>query len=260
MSEPQIASSYLEALKAEHQSAERQIKAHFGASQMAAQGFKKPTYGSKLYFEFLAKGFITPEEAHADDIMRQIRAVRAGWAQPGPMAGRNGQTLPFPVKRSTPVRWGRMPPLPSRQYAPNMATTAARDNRLCPNAKALLQVIHARCAQKGETRTTKGTLANIMRRSTRTIQRYLKDLVTFGYIDAAVQRSGRGLYIGLILKTLAPTKPFYDDMAATAHLIAGQLRAFAPESLGFPDRTKLSPKKQFTYGYSGERSVQMVPG
>ena len=106
--------------------------------------------------------------------------------------GRGGVPRP-PVARP---RHERPSPNDSRQYAQPMATTAARDDRLTPNAKAFLQVLRARCGKGRETSITKGTAGNIMARSTRTIRRYLVDLVRFGYVELEILRNGRGLHLG----------------------------------------------------------------
>ena len=98
----------------------------------------------------------------------------------------------------SPVRWFRPEPRPSEQYAGHMATTAARDHRLVPQAKAALQVIRARCGTGTHTATTKTTLAHIMGVCTRSIGRYLADLVRFGYIETRTRRGAGGLYVGLV--------------------------------------------------------------
>lgn len=238
----------LRTLESAHEQAERRIKARFGLSMMARAGWNKPRFGSEAYRAMMQKGMITPEEAEADEIMRAIRAERTG--QQKTAAGRAAaswqplQRPTFGTQRQIPPRWGREAPIPSDQYAPNMATTAARDNRLTPQAKALLQVLHARCAATGSTETTKGTLANVMGRCERTIQRYIAELVRFGYIEAKTRRNGRGLYNGLVVVVTGLVKPCYEALRRTAEIIAPILMASCPESLGFIDRTALSPKKR----------------
>lgn len=237
----------LRTLESAHEQAERRIKARFGQSMMANAGWKKPRFGSEAYRVMMQKGMITPEEAEADEIMRAIRAERTGQQKTAAdRAAASWQPLQRPIgtRRQIPPRWGREAPIPSDQYSPNMATTAARDNRLTPQAKALLQVLHARCVANGSTETTKGTLANIMGRCERTIQRYIADLVRFGYIETKTRRNGRGLYNGLVIVVTGLVKPCYEALRHTAKLITPILMASSPESLGFLDRTILSPKKR----------------
>ncbi|WP_285295719.1 helix-turn-helix domain-containing protein [Aureimonas altamirensis] len=130
--------------------------------------------------------------------------------------GRGGVPRP-PVARP---RHERPSPNDSRQYAQPMATTAARDDRLTPNAKAFLQVLRARCGKGRETSITKGTAGNIMARSTRTIRRYLVDLVRFGYVELEILRNGRGLHLGLTVKLTALVAPFYEEARGLARWLA----------------------------------------
>ena len=130
--------------------------------------------------------------------------------------GRGGVPRP-PVARP---RHERAAPNDSRQYAQPMATTAARDDRLTPNAKAFLQVLRARCGKGRTTSITKGTAGNIMARSTRTIRRYLVDLVRFGYVELEILRSGRGLHLGLTVKLTALVAPFYEEARGLARWLA----------------------------------------
>jgi len=252
-----IGDDMLRALETQHEQAQRRIKARFNQSLLAKQGFTKPRFGTNAYREYVRKGYITPEEAEADAIMREIRAERAGrGAQSGAVGAGRGllssvvASRAFEMSKRVPVRWGRQAPIPSDQYAPNMATTAARDERLTPNAKALLQIIHARCGKEGITETTKGTLANIMNRSTRTIQRYIADLVQFGYLVAHTKRNARGLYVGLVMRVGEVTKPFYDDLKRTSDLVSQFFNLGASETdlrVDYSDRTQMSSKKQISH-------------
>ena len=249
------AGQLLHALETSHEAAQRRIKARFSQSMMARQGFKKPVVGSAVYKEYVRKGMITPEEAEADQIMQEIRAERTGQRKPGLSNFAMPKEASFPVRKNTPIRWGAQSPIPSDQYTPNMATTAARDERLTPNAKALLQIIHARCATEGITETTKATLANIMSRSTRTIQRYIADLVQFGYLVTHTKQNARGLYVGLVIRTTEITKPFYADIKRTASLVAGYMNLGSSETdvrLDNDIETSLSYKKQTLHNYNSD--------
>ncbi|WP_244493594.1 helix-turn-helix domain-containing protein [Aureimonas sp. N4] len=146
-------------------------------------------------------------------------------------------------------RHTRAAPNESRQYAGDMATTAARDDRLTPNAKAFLQVLRARCGKGHETTITKGTAGNIMARSTRTIRRYLVDLVRFGYVQLAIQRNGRGMHLGLIVTITEKVRPFYEETKGLAAWLAEKPKAaFRPFGGVLSPRRKgvtlLSPKNQ----------------
>jgi hypothetical protein len=242
-----ISGDLLQSLESAHEEAQRRIKVRFSQSMMAKQGFKKPAFGTAAYREYARKGMISPEEQEADAIMREIRAERTGQRKDGFADLTGSIEAPFPIHKNTPVRWGQQAPIPSDQYTPNMATTAARDDRLTPNAKAFLQLIHARCASDGITETTKATVANIMNRSTRTIQRYIADLVQFGYLTTHIKRNARGLYVGLVMKVTERTKPFYASLKRTAEVISKYFDWGASEtdvSLRNLDKTSMSSKKR----------------
>ncbi|MFC0194766.1 helix-turn-helix domain-containing protein [Aureimonas pseudogalii] len=142
----------------------------------------------------------------------------------------------------------RPSPNESRQYAPAMATTAARDDRLTPNAKAFLQVLRARCGKGRETTITTGTAGNIMARSTRTIRRYLTDLVRWGYIETKVRTNRNGMHIGLTIIVTELAAPFFESAKGLARWLAetpgALLRPFAGVIPGFQGRTRMSPKNQ----------------
>jgi len=174
-----------------------------------------------------------------------IGAVTATAQGTGAKQGRGGAPRP-PAARP---RHERPSPNDSRQYAQAMATTAARDDRLTPNAKAFLQVLRARCGKGRETSITKGTAGNIMARSTRTIRRYLVDLVRFGYVELEIRRSARGLHLGLTVKLTALVAPFYEEAKGLARWLAETpLAAFRPfEGVFDPSKqgvTLLSSKNQ----------------
>jgi len=156
-------------------------------------GWQKPSYGTREYYQARSYGWISEAQEFEDEARRQ-RAIRAGGTRAVP-----------------PSRHRRPEPQESRQYANHMATTAARDDRLTPQAKALLQVLRARCGNGTETHTTKTTLAAIMSRSVRSIQRYIQELVTFGYICAEIRRNKRGSHTGLILRLCQKVLPFWKD-------------------------------------------------
>lgn len=137
---------------------------------------------------------------------------------------------------SLPARWFRPEPRPSMQYAGHMSTEAARDRRLTPQSKALLQVLRARCGNGTRTATCKTTLAHVMGVTTRSIGRYLSELVRFGYLDRMNRRGPGGLYIGLTAIITEKVLPCFRKRA----WLAGWLAQNAPAHGAIPDRTELS--------------------
>ncbi|KQT62236.1 hypothetical protein ASG62_23155 [Aureimonas sp. Leaf427] len=156
--------------------------------------------------------------------------------------------VPAALKPSVRPRHSRPAPNDSRQYAPEMATTAARDDRLTPNAKSFLQVLRARCGKGRSTEFAKATLAAVMSRSARTIRRYIVDLERFGYIKTAIRKTGRGLHTGLVVTITEKTTPFYEDLKGLAAWLAETPAAidtaFIGRVLGNHGVTKLSLKNQ----------------
>jgi hypothetical protein len=148
--------------------------------------------------------------------------------------GRHRGVLP-----NEPARWFRPEPRPSVQYAGHMSTTAARDHRLTPQSKALLQVLRARCGTGTRTETCKTTLAHIMGVTTRSIGRYVSELVRFGYIDTRVRRGVTGLYTGLVVSITEKVLPCFRKATWLAGWLAHNLAA---ETGGKPDGTRLSYK------------------
>lgn len=137
-----------------------------------------------------------------------------------------------------PVRWQRSEPRPSLQYAGAMTTEAARDPRLTRGAVSLLLVLRARAGGTMRTETTKTTLAHVLRTSTRTIGRWLRDLVRFGYVTARPRMSAARFYTGLILELAEKVLPCFRHNAWLANWIAHNEAAPG----GFPDRTVLSER------------------
>ena len=148
------------------------------------------------------------------------------------MHGAPGKPRP-PVARP---RQARPEPNESRQYANPMATTAARDDRLTPQAKALLQIIRARSGKGARTVTTKATLAAILSRSTRSITRYLRDLERCGYLRTRTRADSRGFHLGLVLTITEKVLPFFAETRRLARWlgeVAGA-RPFMPFSAETP--------------------------
>ena len=152
-------------------------------------------------------------------------------------------------KLAPPPRHARPAPRDSRQYSGAMATTAARDDRLTPHAKAFLQVLRARCGKTRETAITKGTMGAVMARSARTIRRYLVDLLRLGYIELETRRNARGLHTGLVVRITDKVLPFYEEAKGLARWLAESPKAAALPFTGtisprFPGVTLLSSNNQ----------------
>ena len=135
-----------------------------------------------------------------------------------------------------PARWFRPEPRSSVQYAGHMATTVARDHRLTPQAKAVLVVLRARCGNGNMTPTCKTTLAHIMGVCTRSIGRYIAELIRFGNIDARARRGANGLYTGLVVTIAEKVLPCFRKLP----WLAGWLAQNMPDNGAIPDRTELS--------------------
>ena len=164
----------------------------------------------------------------------QRRSAKIGALQPekpqSTIASGKGAPRP-PVARP---RYSRPAPNASRQYANPMATTALRDDRLTPGARALLVVLRARCGKGRRTEAAKGTLAAIMSRSTRTIRRYLGDLERFGYIVTEIRRTARGFHTGLVIEITEAVMPFFTEPKGLARWLGESALAkpFLPFAIG----------------------------
>ena len=140
-----------------------------------------------------------------------------------------------------PARWFRPEPRPSVQYAGHMATTAARDRRLTPQAKAVLVVLRARCGNGTHTATCKTTLAHIMGVCTRSIGRYIRELIRFGYIETRTRRGEGGLYVGLVATITEKVLPCFRQVPWLAGWLAqNSTTSNLPANGANSDRTELS--------------------
>lgn len=205
---------------------------------------------------------LTPQEAPHPDfaaraaIWRDQQAGLISFAEARRRSAAVGLAQAVAVAPTVPTRrpaarprHARPGPAESRQYAQPMATTAARDDRLTPNAKAFLQVLAARCGKGRETTITKGTAGNIMSRSTRTIRRYLVDLIRFGYLEVTTRANARGLHLGLTVRLTDRVRPFYEEAKGLARWLtetpAAVFRPFeAVLSSGRAGVTLLTPRNQ----------------
>jgi hypothetical protein len=221
MTEQTVTDSLLELVR--RQRAER-------GERIKPANYTRPAYGTREWYGDYGRGWFgdaerfADEAAHAEQVAKtEARSARAKQSRY--------------ATATVPTRWTNKAPRPTQQYANPMATTGIRDARLCMGARALLVLIRARCGKGNFTEATKYALAFHMGRSTRTIQRYLVDLVRFGYLKADVRTNRKGMFTGLRIRLTEKVAPFWakhEELAKWMHN--------SNESLGFKDRTKVSYK------------------
>lgn len=158
--------------------------------------YERPAFNTPPYWRDCSRGWISAEEQQADQADYDARRKRAVDSKHH--------------KAPSPHRHDRPAPQVSKQFAKPMATQAARDDRLTPQSKALLQVITARTGKGRSTDTTKTTLGKIMNRCPRSIQRYLQELIKFGYLRTQTIKSRRtGFFIGMRIWIMNSVLPFW---------------------------------------------------
>jgi len=175
--------------------------------------WKKPPFGSPEYNAAISAGWISWEEAATDEqayVVKRDRAASTTWQR----------------KRTS--RQERPSPIKNGQFSQKMSTEAARNQRLTPNAKALLQIINAYCGRRCVWFVTKTFLANSMGVHPRSIQRYLADLEREGYLHIDIDQSTyHGMVKGLVIRLAQKVLPRW-------------LHTWWVENVGNLDRTKLS--------------------
>lgn len=219
----------------------RQAGAHLASARMQAS----PDPLTEDMREVLANR-MTWDEAKQNAAARQVRSTRAKQAQA------KGSRTPDP-------RANRPGPNDSRQWAQSMQTTSARDPRLTPGARVLLQVIVAEIGHDPSRILCNGYLAARLHVSPRTVQRYIKQLLAYGYINAETIASERtGLDIGRRIWTIATkVRPFWHRLRAASrgHKApdpAGKTHA-PTEPRSFRGTTKLTPTNSPS-GYKDQSS------
>ncbi len=150
-------------------------------------------------------------------------------------------------------RHERPSPNDSRQYAQPMATTAARDDRLTPNAKAFLQVLRARCGKGRVTSNTKGTAGKhhvALDTHHPALPRRSRALWLCRVGDP---RNGRGLHLGLTVKLTALVAPFYEEARGLARWLAE-----TPVAEFRPFKAVLDPMKPGVTLLSSKNQTQTI--
>ncbi len=181
---------YSHAEHAAHQAADVYMK-NWKAQRVAVRNktrkpidYQKPAFNSPEYWQAVSLGWICAVEQQEDQASYNARKKRALDSKYN--------------KANAPSRHERPAPRESKQFSKAMATTAARDDRLTPQSKALLQIITARTGNGRSTDTTKTTLGRVLNRCPRSIQRYIAELIKFGYIRTQRLKSARsGLYVAM---------------------------------------------------------------
>lgn len=183
--------------------------------------WEKPPYGTPAYRRACDDGWISAEEAENDQRAHVARSELAKQHH-GVRAVRNPRLdYPHPPK--------------SRQYVRSMATTWCHDRGLRGEAKALLPIIVAFCGRGRHCDTTKSFLATRMMRSSRSILRYLTDLIERGYIKTEVRRNMRGMDVGLRIWITQAALPFFAEDGPLATWLAET--SDSPAKLGRTERS-----------------------
>jgi len=160
--------------------------------------YERPAFNSPQYWRDCVRGWITDQQQRQDQADFEARRRRA-------IDSKHNKAAP-------PHRHLRAAPRQTKQFSKSMSTQAARDDRLTPQSKALLQVLVARTGRGRSTDTTKTTLGIIMNRCPRSIQRYVQELTKFGYIRTQVRKSRRtGFFIGLRIWIMNGVMPFFQQ-------------------------------------------------
>ncbi len=196
-----------------------------------------------------------PERFHAPrtDAERQARLLANGdltWDEYAPIVAgrleRRERALAAQRRgaRTFDPRADRPTPSPSIQWAQPMDTQAARDTRVTPGARALLQIIVAEIGNHGSRILNNAYLAKRMSLSVRTVQRYISKLADpkISYIRVELVRSRAGLDIGRRIRLVAErVRPFWhpERRRAVAKPEAGQNEK--REFRSFSGVTVLSP-------------------
>ena len=154
-------------------------------------------FGTPRYWQDVAAGKVTWQDAEQEHRDRQARRDRARAAQ------QQG-------KRARDPRANRPPPDDSRQYIQELDSTAMRDDRLTPQAKACLAIIVAEIGNQPSRLLSKSYLARRLSRSPRTVQRYLGQLRRYGYLaPAELVRSRKGWIKGQRIRAMPRVRPFW---------------------------------------------------
>lgn len=158
--------------------------------------YQRPAFNTPQYWQDCARGWITDSEQNSDHASFEARRRRA-------IDSKKNKVRP-------PHRHERAAPRSTKQFSKQMSTQASRDDRLTPQSKALLHVLVARTGKGRSTDTTKTTLGAVMNRCPRSIQRYIQELIQFGYIRTQTIKSRRtGFFVGMRIWIMNSVLPFF---------------------------------------------------
>jgi len=95
------------------------------------------------------------------------------------------------------------PPRPTGAYVPELAALIDNDHRLTDGARRcarkLAEYVYSRDRDRRAAKITVSWLIKALRKSRRTVQRYLRQLERTGYIEVAVIHSGIRMCAGLVI-------------------------------------------------------------
>lgn len=153
---------------------------------------------------------------HTKDPARQMRSYRTCW---------------LPADHPELVA----PPRPTGAYVPELAAMIDNDRNLTDGARRcarkLAEYVYSRDRDRRTAKITVSWLMKALRKSRRTVQRYLRRLERAGYIKVAVIHNGIRMCAGLVVELLSALIP----------------RHGWPQKLMKPDAPKMSQKNSSRY-------------
>ena len=158
--------------------------------------YKIPALSDSNFWKDYYKGWISEEEvqqAHDNFEMRRNRAKAS-----------------LGKRSESPRRYWKLPPPQTKQYSQQMCTEFLDDHRLTSTSKNVLVRLVSLAGHKTYLETNKTSLAKIMGVSISTIQRSLKELMIFGYLDKESKQSNiTGFFIGLKISLKQKVYPYF---------------------------------------------------
>lgn len=131
----------------------------------------------------------------------------------------------------------------SGAYVPEMAARIEDDPNLTDGARRcarkLMEYVYRKNREGREAQITVSYLAKALGRCSRSVQRYLRQLETAGYISVAVIHAGTRMCAGLLVEVLAPLFPRHH-------------RQKWPQKLMNSDTTRVSQNNRLRNKYSRE--------
>lgn len=121
-----------------------------------------------------------------------------------------------------PKRYALKPKEQTHRYSKWMSVDAAEDPRLGHGAVRLLQLIRCLSGRATHLETTRASLGARINRHMKSVGRYLRELVKFGYLRITHRTNGYGMVTGLYIYLTAKVLPkFKDKRPARRRKLAG---------------------------------------